>query len=91
VGRDDDLVDPLQIPVVNSVLASKPSACSSPDDLHALFKPWTLLHGWHPGGLRRPPLFPTIDTDRAISSDNYQGALALTPSPSSLTTRARSP
>jgi ribose transport system substrate-binding protein len=66
---------PLQIPVVNSVLASKPSALLiAPTDLHALFKP---MDAYYTAGI------PVISVDTtlanqsiltaAISSDNYQG------------------
>jgi ribose transport system substrate-binding protein len=69
---------PLQIPVVNSVLASKPSALLiAPTDLHALFKP---LDAYVQAGI---PVI-TVDTTiadqsiltAAISSDNYQGGEA---------------
>jgi ribose transport system substrate-binding protein len=54
---------PLQIPVVNSVLASKPSALLiAPTDLHALFKP---MDAYYTAGI------PVVSVD--ISSDNYQG------------------
>ena len=66
---------PLQIPVVNSVLASKPSALLiAPTDLHALFKP---MDAYYKAGIPVVSVDTTLSNQSiltaAISSDNYQG------------------
>jgi ribose transport system substrate-binding protein len=66
---------PLQIPVVNSVLASKPSALLiAPTDLHALFKP---MDAYYTAGIPVVSVDTTLSNQSiltaAISSDNYQG------------------
>jgi ribose transport system substrate-binding protein len=66
---------PLQIPVVNSVLASKPSALLiAPTDLHALFKP---MDAYYKAGIPVVSVDTTLTNQSiltaAISSDNSQG------------------
>jgi ribose transport system substrate-binding protein len=66
---------PLQIPVVNSVLASKPSALLiAPTDLVALFKP---MDAYYKAGIPVISVDTTLTNQSiltaAISSDNYQG------------------
>jgi ribose transport system substrate-binding protein len=66
---------PLQIPIVNSVLASKPNALLiAPTDVSALFKP---MDAYYKAGIPVVSVDTTINNQSiltaAISSDNYQG------------------
>ena len=81
-----------QIPVVNSVLASKPTALLiAPTDPHALFAP---INAYVKAGIPviavNTTLANTSILTSAISSDNYQGGQRRPiPSPRWHTTRAR--
>ena len=75
MGGGDHVLPTTQIPVVNSVLASKPSALLiAPTDTHALFAPMdAYVKAGIPVIAVDTTLANTSILTSAISSDNYQG------------------